>query len=290
MENLGYPGTLASVKVLVMSYSNMKPTSPTVHEQLARWVRYGGVLIYCGRDDDPYQSVMEWWDTKGRHFRAPSEHLLGLLGLDPHAGSGRYPVGTGAVYVIRQDPKEFVLQHDGDGAYLDVLKKAFETDAHAGALILKNSFYLQRGPYDIISVLDENPDARPYVVKGPVIDLFDPTLPVLDAKTVAPGEQSLLYDLARVADKTRPSVLAAAARIYSETLNARAFSFVAKSPVNTVNSMRVLLPSRPTAVSVTDAQGAAVSDVQSSWDEGSHTEFLGFANSPEGVKVELTLR
>jgi hypothetical protein len=289
MENLGYPGTLASVKVLVMSYSNMKPTSPTVHEQLARWVRHGGVLIYCGRDDDPYQSVMEWWDTKGRHFRAPSEHLFGLLGLDPHAANGRYPVGAGAVYVIRQDPKEFVLQHDGDGAYLDVLKKAFETDAHAGALILKNSFYLQRGPYDIISVLDENPDARPYVVKGPVIDLFDPTLPVLDAKTVAPGEQSLLYDLARVADKTRPSVLAAAARIYSETVNARAFSFVAKSPVNTVNSMRVLLPSRPTAVSVTDAQGAAVSDVQSSWDEGSHTEFLGFANSPEGVKVELAL-
>jgi hypothetical protein len=92
-----------------------------------------------------------------------------------------------------------------------------------------------------------------------------------------------------VADKTRPSVLAAAARIYSETVSARSYSFVAKSPVNTVNSMRVLLPSRPAAVSVTDAQGVAVSDVQSSWDEGSHTEYLGFANSPDGVRVELTL-
>jgi hypothetical protein len=54
--------------------------------------------------------------------------------------------------------------------------------------------------------------------------------------------------------------------------------------------MRVLLPSAPSAVRVTDAQGAAVSDVQSSWDEGSHTEFLGFANSPDGVKVELTMQ
>jgi hypothetical protein len=44
---------------------------------------------------------------------------------------------------------------------------------------------------------------------------------VLDAKTIAPGEQSLLYDLARVPDKTRPSVLAAAARIYSETVSGR---------------------------------------------------------------------
>jgi hypothetical protein len=267
----------------------MKPTSATVHEHLADWVRRGGVLVYCGRDDDPYQSVMEWWDTKGRHYHAPSEHLFGLLGLDPHAATGRYPVGTGAVYVIRQDPKEFVLQHDGDGGYLDVLKKAFETDAHGGALILKNSFYLERGPYDIISVLDENPDAAPYVVKGPVIDLFDPTLPVLDAKTVAPGEQSLLYDLARVVDKGRPSVLASASRIYSEVTAGKTFSFVAKSPINTVNSMRVLLPARPVGVSVTDSQGAAVSDVQSSWDEGSHTEFLGFANSPDGVKVEVTL-
>ena len=101
---------------------------------------------------------MEWWDTRGKQYHAPSEHLFGLLGLDPRAGTGRYPVGMGAVYVIRQDPKEFVLQHDGDGGYLDVLKKAFEADAKAGPLILKNSFYLERGPYDIVSVLDENAD------------------------------------------------------------------------------------------------------------------------------------
>jgi hypothetical protein len=202
MENLGYPSTLASVKVLVMSYSNMKLNSPAVHEHLANWVRRGGVLIYCGKDDDPYQSVMDWWDTKGKQYHAPSEHLFGLLGLDPHAGTGRYPVGTGAVYVIRQDPKEFVLQHDGDGGYLDVLKKAFEADAKAGPLILKNSFYLERGPYDIISVLDENADQAPYTVRGPVIDLFDPQLPVLAAKTVNPGEQALLYDLRRIGDNS----------------------------------------------------------------------------------------
>jgi hypothetical protein len=287
MENLGYPSTLASVKVLVMSYSNMKPGSPVVHQQLANWVRKGGVLIYCGKDDDPYQSVMEWWDTKGKNYHAPSEHLFGLLGLDPHAGTGRYPVGTGAVYVIRQDPKEFVLQHDGDGAYLDVMKKAFESDAKAGALILKNSFYLQRGPYDIISVLDENADQAPYMVKGPVIDLFDPALPVLDQKTVAPGEQSLLYNVGRVADKMKPQVLASASRNYEEKADHNSYSFVAKSPVNTRNSMRVLLPAQPSGVVVTDSKGQPVSDVQSSWDEGSHTEYLGFANSPDGMKVSL---
>jgi hypothetical protein len=51
--------------------------------------------------------------------------------------------------------------------------------------------------------------------------------------------------------------------------------------------MRVLLPAQPSGVVVTDSKGQPVSDVQSSWDEGSHTEYLGFANSPDGMKVSL---
>ena len=58
----------------------------------------------------------------------------------------------------------------------------------------KNNFYLESGPYDIISVMDENTDTKPYHVNGPVIDLFDPQLPVLAQKDVQPGEQSLLFD------------------------------------------------------------------------------------------------
>jgi hypothetical protein len=287
MENLGYPATLGPVKVLIMSYSNMKPTSALVHRQLADWVRQGGVLIYCGRDIDPYQSVMEWWNTKGMTYKAPSEHLFKLLGIDPTSGRQRFPVGKGAVYIIRQDPKEFVMQTGGDTAFVGAVRSAFTGDARAGALIFKNNFYLERGPYDIVSVLDENEDRKPYVVRGPVIDLFDPRLPVLDQKTVQPGEQSLLYDLSRVADKRQPRVLAAASRTYDARATAHSYAFVTKSPVNTQNSMRVLLPEKPTRISVTDSQGRPVTDVTSSWDGVSGTEYLGFANSPDGVKVEL---
>jgi hypothetical protein len=133
--------------------------------------------------------------------------------------------------------------------------------------------------------MDENPDSKPYVVKGPVIDLFNPDLPVLGEKTVTPGEQSLLYVVNRVADKSRPKVLASAARIYDEKMNAKSYSFVTKSPVNTLNSSRVLLPSKPGKITVTDSSGQTVSDVKSSWDTSSHTLYLGFPNSPDGVKV-----
>ena len=285
MENLSYPATLNKIKVLVMSYSNMKPTNADVHKQLADWVKNGGVLIYAGKDDDPYQSVMEWWDTKGNKYTAPSQHLFKTLGIDTAAG--KYKVGKGTVYIIRENPKEFVLQSNNDTAFVNTVKRAYEDDAKAGTFEEKNNFYLERGPYDIISVMDENDDTKPYVVKGPVIDLFDPELSILSQKEVQPGEQSLLYDLSRVTNKSKPKVLAGASRVYEEKISSNSYSYVAKSPINTVNASRILLPSKPSDIIVTDSKGNTDGDVKSSWDESSKTLFLGFDNNPEGIHVSL---
>jgi hypothetical protein len=287
MENLAYAQTLKNIKVLVMSYSNMKPNSPLVHQQLVDWVKKGGVLIYCSRDDDPYQSVMEWWNTKGAKFTSPSQHLFKLLNIGKGNNANGYSVGKGKVYVVREDPKEFVLQPYKDAEYVKLVKQAYDKDAHQGKIEDKNSLYLQRGPYDIISVMDENADSKPYQVKGPVIDLFDPQLPVLSDKTVNPGEQSLLYDIKRIADKTKPQVLASASRIYDEQIASGSYSFVAKSPQNTLNSMRVLLPLQPKETVVTDHNGNTVTDVKTSWDSASNTLFVGFDNSPDGIRVNI---
>ena len=287
MENLGYAASLKNIKVLVLSYSNMKPVSADVHLQLADWVKQGGVLIYCGRDDDPYQSVMEWWNTKGNKFSAPSQHLFKLLGVNSTGNEQQFKVGKGSVYVLRQNPKEYVLAADQDSNYISIVKQAYEKDAHAGKLAFKNSLYLERGPYDIVSVLDENADSKPLIIKGPVIDLFDPQLPVLAEKIINPGEQALLYNLSRVLNKKLPQVLTSASRIYSENITGSSYSFVAKSPAKTLNSVRVLLPGEPKETLVTDGKGQAVTDVKTSWDKSSNTLYLGFANSPDGVTVNL---
>ncbi len=65
------------------------------------------------------------------------------------------------------------------------------------------------GPYDIASVMDESVSAEPLHIKGPVIDMFDPLLPVLQEKIINPGQQSLLYDLKRIKEKNMPQVLCA---------------------------------------------------------------------------------
>ncbi|MGN6342954.1 MAG: hypothetical protein ACTHML_18405 [Ginsengibacter sp.] len=289
MENLNYAATLKDIKVLLVSYSNMKPVSPKVHEYLADWVSKGGVLIYCGRDDDPYQSVMEWWNTKGNEYKSPSEHLFHLLNIKVNdSGTQQFKEKKGTVYVIRKNPKEFVMEPGGGSDFVSTVKKAYENDAHAGKLIFKNSFYLERGPYDIISVMDESVSDKPFVVNRPVIDLFDPELPVLSKKTVEPGRQAFLYDLMRIKNKKQPQVLASASRIYDEKVKSNEYSFVSKSPSNTTNSIRILLPNEPRKISLSDAKGQEVKAIKTSWDALSHTTYLSFENDPDGtiVKVE----
>ena len=287
LENVSYPETWKNTKVLVMSYSNMKPLEPEAHKYIAQWVKNGGALIYCGRDNDPFQTVQEWWNSGSNHYLAPSEHLFELLGIDRVAKEGKYTCGKGTVFVIRQDPKEFVLEADGDKGFLAIVKQLYEQNAKAGTLTFKNYFYLARGPFDLVSVMDESVSEKPYIEKGILIDLFDPKLPVLSEKVVLPGEQAYLYNVSRAPQQKKPQVLAGAARVYNEVTGKNKYSFTAKSPMNTTNAMRVLLPAEPKKTIITDAKGQALTDYQSVWDKTSKTCLLGFENNPEGINVEF---
>jgi hypothetical protein len=283
-ENLNNANTLKNIRVLVMSYSNMKPLSPAGHEKLAEWVKKGGVLIYYGKDDDPFQSVPEWWNSGGKSYKAPSEHLFELLQIKE--GQEEYSFGKGKVMVTRRDPKELVMEAGQDGEFVNQVKKGYEQYAKAGQLITKNYFLLNRGPYDIAAVLDENDNKQPLVIKGPVIDLFDPGLPVLPEKTVNPGEQAFLYQLSRVKNNGQPKVLAAASRVYDEKTTGKNYSFVVKSPAKTINIMRLLLPGKPVSVSAIK-DGAAITITKNEWDEKTKTCLLEFDNFSEGVTVSV---
>lgn len=289
IENLSYKASLDQIKVLVMSYSNMKPMEEKAHQYIVDWVKKGGVLIYCGRDDDPYQTVMEWWNTKGNSFKSPSEHLFKLLGIQPtKEEQQRYGTGKGTVYVVRQNPKEFVIKAGGDATFLSLVQKAYESDAKAGKLSDKNYLSLQRGPYDIVSVMDENPGSEPLTLSGLMVDLFDTELPVLTKKVIEPGHQAFLYNLSREKDKATPKVLASASRVSDEVTSKTSYSLVVKSPIRTTNSMRILLPTTPKSVVVSDSKGQQITDFKQSWDTNSKTCYLGFENNPEGVNVKIT--
>lgn len=283
IENLGYKEALADTKVLLMTYSNMKPLSPEAHTHIAQWVKDGGILVYSGLDSDPFQTVLEWWNTGGNNYAAPSDHLFKQMNIAASSKEGEYSSGKGTVYIIRTDPKNFVLENDNDKQLIEVVRKMYEQKAKAGKLLFKNNFYLQRGVYDLVAVLDESVGNESYLIKGTLIDLFDPKLPVYKSKMIQPGEQAFFLNVDRVPDKQKPQVLAAASRVYEEKTEKDSYSFVAKSPVNTTNISRILLPRKPVSVQV-DGKEELVSG---SWDQQSKTYLLEFENNPEGVSVNI---
>lgn len=288
IENVGYPDTWKDLKVLVMSYANMKPMKAEYHQFIADWVKNGGVLVYCGKDIDPYQTVMEWWNSNGNSYKAPSQHLFGLMKLGTDTpDTGEYAYGKGKVYVMREEPKEFVLNANNDTNYFETIKKAFETTPNKGKLETKNSLYLERGPYIIAAVMDESISNDPMTLKGVFIDLFDPALPILTEKTVSPGEQAFLYNVAFIKSKSKPTVLCGASRIYNEVSKRGYYSFVAKSPLETNNVSRVLLPKKPSEVVVKNPAGEVVTNAEHAWDETSGTCLLKFENNPDGILVEI---
>ncbi|WP_270090012.1 hypothetical protein [Sphingobacterium sp. SYP-B4668] len=281
LENVGYQQALAETKVLLMTYANMKPMELQSHQHLADWVKMGGALVYSGSDQDPFQSVQEWWNTKGNAYASPSDHLFELMGISAGAKEGVYKYGKGTVAIIRKDPKEFVVKANNAQQLLDVVKDLYEKQPKAGKLAFKNSFYLQRGVYDLVAVLEESVSNEPYRITGHLIDLYNPQLPILTTKMVQPGEQSLFLNIDRVKDKKRPQVLAAASRAYNEQIASNSYAYIAKSPINTTNISRVLLPQKPKSVQVDNKE---VWEEQN-WDQQTKTYLLGFENNPDGVSV-----
>lgn len=284
LENLAVKNALAETKVLLMSYSNMKPLAPEAHQYLADWVKNGGVLIYCATDLDPFQSVQEWWNTNGNQYQRPSDHLfekMGVRGGMPK--EGQYSYGKGVFYVLRSDPKEFVVKPNNSEKLLDLTKSLYEAKGKSGKLQFKNYFTLTRGMYDLIAVLDESVSNQPYQVKGNLIDLFDPALPIVTSKNIQPNEQCLFVNIDHVLNKQKPQVLASASRIYDEKSTGHQYSFTAKSPINTTNISRILLPGKPKSLVVDKKEVFA----EANWDTKTKTYLLEFENSPEGVLVDI---
>lgn len=280
MENTPFQQTFKGLQVLVMSYSNMKPMKPEYHNYLAAWVKQGGVLLYCGEDVDPYQTVLEWWNSDGNTYKAPSEHLFEKMGLARVPTAGTYRFGKGKVIVMREDPKQFVLQGGNDRTYFETIASAYRQKT-GKEIETKNSFVVERGPYTIAAVMDEGVSQESLSLSGLYIDLFDKDLPVLTVKQVNPGEQSYLYDLRKLSGNVKAKVLCGASRIYEEKVSKRNYSFVAKSPLNTTNVSRVLLPRQPVKILVNGQTEKGM------WDERSKTLLLSFENQPDGVNVSI---
>ncbi|RXZ82040.1 hypothetical protein EBB07_11950 [Paenibacillaceae bacterium] len=269
---------LNDYRVLLLSYEFMKPEYPDLHFALAGWVRNGGALIYVGNDADPYHNIRAWWNQHGSEYASPREHLFEQLELQ-QAESGVHRVGKGAVGFAAIAPEDCASSSEGaDALRALVIETMKALDDPACQWQPKHYFQLRRGPYLIAAVLDESVAESPLSIKGPVVDLFDPVLPVQEEVVLLPGEQSFLFDL----ERGRPAdgavgCIAASSRIESLNQSAAGFAFHPKGPEGIDAVARFYCPHQPLTAVI--ANRSKPEPVPFEWDEASQTVLLRYCHS-----------
>ncbi|MCI0513901.1 hypothetical protein L0128_11865, partial [candidate division KSB1 bacterium] len=285
LEHLHYPAALEGIKTLMLSYASMKPLQPEYHQILTAWVKQGGTLIYCGRDDDPYQQAPEWWNQGATKYATPAEHLFECLGINRTHSELIHPLGKGWVATISKNPKEFILAPGAAEELRDVVAQMFQRLKRETDWQEKNVLHLERGPFEIIAVLDESMSSEPYHLAGVFINLFDPELPILHWQTVRPGQRSLLYNVQRYPGAA-PAVLAAASRVSEEQLTPGEYTCTLKGPAGTQGIARLWFPHQPRQVIISTGMNQPVSD-EYDWDQVSKTVLIRYPNQPAGVRAEV---
>lgn len=277
-------GFLDPYKVLLLSYDGQKPPSPVFHNALAAWVRAGGALIVLDDDKDPYNHAKDWWNTGGNHFDTPRDHLFETLGLAPNA-TGLHAVGRGYVLYAAQSSAALTYLPSGSKTVMDLL----QTAAKAIHLSLKetNALVLRRGPYVVAAGLDEEQQsagqasARPVVVKGDLINLFDADLAETNKVAIKPGTRVLLLDV-NYFKSSVPRILAASAKITDEHASADRIVFKAEGIDQTQAVARILLMKRVREVRV---DGKALDAGE--YKQSGRTLLLHFENTATPQEIQV---
>ena len=281
IESAAAPGFLNRYKLLLLTYEGQKPPKPEFHDALAKWVRDGGALVVVDDDGDKYNAVREWWNSAPHSYTTPRQHLFEALGVSKDA-TGLHRVGRGVV--VREAVSPAALTYKEDGA--ERVRKAARQAAAAVKLVWKetDSLVLRRGPYLVAAGLDEStPNAKPYILHGRYLNLFDPELAVLNTVTVAPRSRMLLLDLNSV-KSDGPKVVAAACRVRDEKADGKTLQFRADGIGGTNAIVQIAAHSTPVEVLV---DGKPLDP--SKYDYSGGLLRVRFPNSVEPVTVNVLL-
>ena len=277
LENVTIKNYLKGFKVLLMSYDGQKPLTPDVHVPIADWVKHGGVLVFCDADADPYLKVQDWWNSNGKNYSTPREHLFEQLGLKDVPLEKLVPVGKGGVIWLHERPANLTTSKEGAEKVIATTTLAVQS---AGLdWTEKNYLLLRRGPYVVAAGLDDSNGGEPNVLHGHFVNLFDPALRAIDDVTLKPGSRFFLRDL-DVAPSSKPQLLASACKALPQASSGKSLSFVVEG---VEESPAVLLFRTAAAPASITLDGEAVKDFEFS--ETDKLLWLRFTNTSQPRKL-----
>ncbi len=284
LENAArFPGYLDGMRVLILSYEFLKPSSPQIHEELKAWILSGGEMIYAGDGSDPYHQVRSWWREAG--FQDPSAHLFRLCGLPENAASGRYAAGQGGITVYRTAPYRICLSASAAQAWRRAVHRVLE---QAGIVWKdRNDLTLRRGPYLISAVMDESVNDAPRVLEGLYANLLERGFPTLHRMEIQPDHSAVLLDYSLL-EKDSFRVIGTSARVDEVAFTGDAFRLRLHAADRIHAFTRLRMPGKAAAVRAEDAGGGPV-PVQAVWEEETSTLLLDYrsAGSPVWVTGKL---
>lgn len=276
LENTTLPTYLSGMKlkVILMTYEGMKPLTPDVHDALAKWVRDGGSLVFMDNDRDPFHQVREWWNSDGKTYKTPREHLFERLGLPKSHSTELATVGKGRLLYIPKSPNVDVSRNAKGAEWITEKVRAnlpgFGWQELAGLV-------LRRGPYVIAAGLDET-SSPTKALEGRFVDLLDPELRVLNRVELGPSSRHLLVDLA----KYRRPVIASAGHVQMLVSDSRQWSGTIEGIADTPSVLLLKVAKRPASVTL---DGAQITDQR--YDEENRLLWLRFPNRAQPQKVEV---
>ncbi len=281
LENVVVSNYLDNVRVLLLSYDGQKALSPEVHAPLADWVKRGGVLVVCDQDADPYLKVRDWWNSDGKNYATPREHLFEQLGVTDAMVTNQFNrVGKGGLIWLHRRPVECSASPEGATQIVDATKLA----AEKAGLKWRESNYLllRRGPYVIAAGLDESIGGEPHALHGRFVNLFDAELRVLTDVSITPGSRWFLLDLDD-ARTGKPHLLASACKALPKMATRNQISFAVEGVGETAAVMLLESPKPPQAVTL---DGKTLTTFEYSAKE--HLLWIHFEN--DVVPRELSVR
>jgi hypothetical protein len=264
---------LKRFKVIVLCYEDFKPTESWINESLAAWVKSGGSLIIFGKDGDELDRCENfWWHKQG--FASPLVHLLSLLG---NSKDSSWKMDSG--YVIRNQvsPRTFGNPSVAQNDYLPLVDTAWRQST-GKSLSQSGHLVMRRGPFIIARA-----ETKPAKLSGMLLDIFDPSLGIVNGAEFSPGQSALFRDVTADLAAGSPRVLHATHRLMSQTFDNGTLRFSVRGPAETPAVARIAWPKdNPLKVSAMDSSDKTVI-VHTQHDD--NTALLRFPNSPEGVTV-----
>ena len=280
LENVTIPHYLDNVRVLFLSYDGQKPQSPEVHAPLADWVKNGGVLVVCDADADPYLKVREWWNSDGNNYATPRQHLFEQLGLaNSTTPDVFHSIGKGGVIWVHKRPADLTTSPEGADKIIASAQLA------AGKAGLKwretNYLLLRRGPYVIVSGMDESIPGEPHKLKGNFVNLFDSALKVQNDISITPASRQFLLDLDAV-HANKPRLLASACKALPVETKGEGMKFAVEGIDETPGIMLLKSSSPPQSVTL---NGTAISTFE--YDSKAHLLWIHFENKAQSQELSI---